>query len=364
MNIVLATGIYPPDLGGPATYTHTLARELAMAGHDVTVVSYGEKNDERREGDEHWWTVVTVRKGGGPLLRWRRFAAALKRSAHDASIVEAFSSISTGVPLMMSGLLVPKRVLRLGGDFFWERYTDNGGTMGLADWMTGAGLHRAIMTKVLRGFDHIVFSTAFQRELYGKHYVRLPASSVIENAVPDNTPVRHTKHDPLRLLFVGRLVKFKNLAAFIFALTQIDDLTLTIAGSGPDAARLQKLADDLRLEHRVVFRDPVHGDDKTALFAEHDLLVLPSITEISPNVALEARSQGLPVLLTEATGLSEYLREGMITAPMITPQDIVTAVRDADSRYADIAADAAALPPKRSWADVAQEHVALFQSLR
>ncbi len=40
MKIVLATGIYPPDIGGPATYSSALAEQLHAKGHDVTVIAY------------------------------------------------------------------------------------------------------------------------------------------------------------------------------------------------------------------------------------------------------------------------------------------------------------------------------------
>jgi glycosyltransferase involved in cell wall biosynthesis len=158
-------------------------------------------------------------------------------------------------------------------------------------------------------------------------------------------------------------VRFKNLAALLLAITDMDDVELTIAGEGPDSLRLRTLAASLRLERRVVFVTAAHGENKAQLFETHDLLILPSITEISPNVALEARAAGLPVLLTDTTGLSDGLREGMTIARLRSPSDIVTAVRDVIARYDAIASAAASPPPRRSWADVAEEHVAMFQGM-
>ena len=42
MKILLATGIYPPESGGPATYTMGLASALRSRGHEVMIVTYGE----------------------------------------------------------------------------------------------------------------------------------------------------------------------------------------------------------------------------------------------------------------------------------------------------------------------------------
>ena len=126
MKIVLATGIYPPDIGGPATYVKNLADELVKIGHEVGVVTYSEKlivNSEK-------CSVMGIKKGF-PIIRWFQYAKTLKKIAKDADIVYAFSSISCGIPVKLARLKKPKKILRLGGDFFWERYTAVGGKRSL-----------------------------------------------------------------------------------------------------------------------------------------------------------------------------------------------------------------------------------------
>ncbi len=44
MKFLLATGIYPPEIGGPATVIAQAAKNLRDAGHDVVVVTYGNEN--------------------------------------------------------------------------------------------------------------------------------------------------------------------------------------------------------------------------------------------------------------------------------------------------------------------------------
>ncbi|MBP9750382.1 MAG: glycosyltransferase, partial [Candidatus Peribacteraceae bacterium] len=165
MKIVLATGIFPPDIGGPATYAANLARELAHIGHRVTVVTYGAARPAT--GD---YGVRAVAKDGGPLLRWRRYAAALREEAKDADVVEAFSSVSAGIPTVFARLRGPKLVLRLGGDFPWERATDRGYPKSLRAWFTEMPASARLIAPILRRFDRLVFSTAYQRELYEKAY--------------------------------------------------------------------------------------------------------------------------------------------------------------------------------------------------
>ncbi len=363
MKIILATGIYPPDIGGPATYVRALAGELHQLGHEVTVITYGELGIKNQESGIH---VVKISKRGGPLFRWSRYSKALRKFAADADIVEAFSSVSVGVPMMLARLKKPKKILRLGGDFVWERYTALGGGLGLREWYNGGkvlGFRFQVLGLILRAFDHIVFSTGFQQEIYRKYYKRLPEHSVIENSLPNDTSSKHIAHSPFRLLILSRLVRFKNYSSLIAALPQLTNASLTIAGDGPEEARLKVQVTELHLDDRVRFLSSVGGAEKKMIIDEHDLLVIPSITEISPNAALEARAAGLPVLLTRETGLSPALTEGMVIAELLTPDQIAKAIRLIITRYDQYAAQAAAPLTQRGWKEVAAEHLRLFEAL-
>lgn len=369
MKIVLATGIYPPDIGGPATYVRALAQEITKRGVEVTVVTYGEIQ-KYRNTEMQKWNVVWVSKSGGPLLRWQRYAKALREHAAQADAIIAFSSVSCGVPLWLARLKVPKKILRLGGDFFWERYTDHGGMKGLREWYRSwfqVSGFRFVMGRLLRTFDHVVFSTGFQQEIYEKHYRHLPPHSVLENAIPESEPAFHKKHEPLRLLYLGRLVGFKNLPNLIRAVEAVCEpplrrsMTLTIVGDGPLLEKLKSHASCLKSP--VTFLPPAHGAEVHRLFSEHDLLVLPSLTEISPNVALEARAYGLPVLLTKETGLSTPFTEGMLLREMNTAEQIQSALLEVLTRYDMLAARAAKCPPNRSWGRIADEFLALLSPL-
>ncbi|MSR87468.1 glycosyltransferase, partial [Candidatus Peribacteria bacterium] len=367
VKIILATGIYPPNIGGPATYVRNLAEELVKKGHDVTVITYA---DRSLQGLKEPWEVVRVPKSGGPLLRWRWYAQALKQHATNADIVECFSSVSCGVPLKMAKLKKPKKILRLGGDFTWERYTDLGRRRSLRGFMAKHPRLRFPMARLLKTFDHIVFSTRFQEDLYTLAFSELPRHSFIENALPalpsvaaQGTPV-HQKHDPMRLLYFGRFVKFKNLDRLLNAVAAVPHVTLTMVGEGPERDTLQTLARTLQLGGRVSIVPSVHSGELENIFAEHDLLVIPSLTEISPNSALESRASGFPVLLTEENGLSAELRTGMMIRPLLTVNDITKAVLEVDHQY-DQVAQAAAAPfmHVRGWDKLADEHIALFESL-
>ena len=358
MKIILATGIYPPTLGGPATYVKALAEELVKKGVEVVVVTYNERTKNQEPRTKENWKVVGVSKGL-PLLRWLSYAHALRKQAADADIVYAFSSVSVGVPVMLANLKC-KKVLRLGGDFFWDRYTGRGGRKGLKEWYKGFRLSKPFLARILKKFDHIVFSSKFQEEIYKENY-KLPEHSVIENAMPTSWQWReHIKREPFRMLTMCRFVRVKNLSSLIKAVSLVPEVFLTIVGDGPTKSSLQSLVKSLKLEGRVAFVSPITGKDKQAIFDIHELLVMPSFSEVSPNSALEATSAGLPVLLTKENGFSKSLIKGMILKDLKTPEEIANAIKEIYDNYQKVEQT---MLPERSWEVVANETLTIFKSL-
>jgi glycosyltransferase involved in cell wall biosynthesis len=112
------------------------------------------------------------------------------------------------------------------------------------------------------------------------------------------------------LLYLGRLHPIKNLVQLLIAWAQIGreakNWTLVIAGwaeQGHDEI-LRKTAADLPYGS-VVFIGPLFGKDKGAAYAHADALVLPSLSEAFPIVALEAWAHAKPVVMTPQSNIPE-----------------------------------------------------------
>ena len=113
---------------------------------------------------------------------------------------------------------------------------------------------------------------------------------------------------PIKLLFVGSLIKRKGLDVLINALTRVrGEYRLTIVGDGPEKESLNRLVIDNGLESNVVFVGTRPPWSIPSIMASHDLLILPSYSEGRPNVILEAMAAGLPVLATDIDGTRELV---------------------------------------------------------
>jgi glycosyltransferase involved in cell wall biosynthesis len=107
---------------------------------------------------------------------------------------------------------------------------------------------------------------------------------------------------PLRLLFVGRLIRVKGLDLLIDALRPVGGVRLTVVGDGPMRRAWERRATglDVRFLGRGV-----------PPFAEAEAVVIPSRDEGLPQVLREALAAGRPVVGARVGGIAEILRDGV-----------------------------------------------------
>ncbi len=165
--------------------------------------------------------------------------------------------------------------------------------------------------------------------------VRRERISVLHNSV---APAAATGEDAARalsvklglgegervILSVGRLSQEKGHADLVAALGHLRSLApdlsfrLVLVGDGPERTRLEEDARARGLSERVVFAG--HHADVRPFYALADVLVLPSYSEGSPNVLLEAMAAGLPVVATAVGGVPEIV-EHEESALLVAPRD-------------------------------------------
>ncbi len=141
-----------------------------------------------------------------------------------------------------------------------------------------------------------------------------------------------------RFLHVGRLIPLKAVDLLLRAVTlaaKTVDLELHLIGDGPERPRLERLAQELELGDRVVFRGFVPQSQCPAALADADALVLPSLHECGGAVVLEAMAMRLPIIATRWGGPADYLDDtcGMLVEPT-APEPFVHTLREALIRLA------------------------------
>ena len=105
---------------------------------------------------------------------------------------------------------------------------------------------------------------------------------------------------------IGRLVKEKNYETFIRAAAQVPRAAFFIIGNGPELKKLKAESRMSKVDDRFFFIDPT-GDDARYLKA-FDIFVMSSIKEGLPYILLEAMAAELPIIVTEAGGIPEIIK--------------------------------------------------------
>ncbi|GAB3248699.1 glycosyltransferase [Chitinimonas naiadis] len=111
------------------------------------------------------------------------------------------------------------------------------------------------------------------------------------------------------------------LRAFALVHAHTPATRLTIAGSGPEAERLQALAEELGLQAVVHFAGRLDREAMAALYRDADVMLNPSLADNMPNSVLEAMASGVPVVSTDVGGIP-YIVENGVTALLVKPGDV------------------------------------------
>ena len=116
----------------------------------------------------------------------------------------------------------------------------------------------------------------------------------------------------IKLLFVGRIMPTKGLELLLFAMGDLisqHDIQLDVIGDGGDLLYCKKLARKLSIEKNVHFRGFM--DKKTLLgyYQQCDIFVFPSLREASGNVIFEAMSCAKPLIVSNAGGPGEVVKD-------------------------------------------------------
>jgi glycosyltransferase involved in cell wall biosynthesis len=175
---------------------------------------------------------------------------------------------------------------------------------------------------------------AFARELADSTGVSIDKISVQHNAIRRQPSVNAADVHALRkrlgidgervLLSVGRLSREKAHVDLLEAFKHLREtkpdisLKLIMVGDGPERARLEAATESLECKEHVVFAGQI--SDVRTFYALADVFALPSLSEGSPNVLLEAMAANLPIVATAVGGVPEMVASNE-SALLVPPND-------------------------------------------
>ena len=377
MRVLIATGIFEPEVGGPATYAPRLARQFVSAVNSVAVITYSATPSKDSDKDYPFKLVRIVR--GNRILNRIRFFFAAYREAKKCDLIYTLDWFAAGLPVALPAKLLGKPyVVRVGGDYLWEqKYLESGRKpLTLREFYT-SGIYRRsgyaisfrLIRFVLSGARHVIFNSNPQRELYIRFYGLAPARvSTIFNPVPEiSSALKNDASRKNEFVYWGRFIVMKNLDTLIraFARARLPaGYTLTLIGDGPRKVELEQLVGELGLHTRVTFERTQPRDAVLERVKDARAFVLPSWTDISPNQVAEALALGLPGLVTGENylSISDRLPE---TLDPHSVEDVAAKLEKLadDGYYRDYVKKWRAISFSHDWNAVYREHKYLFEKI-
>lgn len=313
MNITIATGLYPPEIGGPATYATMLAQDLPARDITVTVVPFG-------------WVRRYPK-----VVRHAAYLWKLWKESKQADVIYALDPMSVGVPALLVARLRRKPFLiRLGGDYAWEQGRIRFGVRQTLDEYVASMDQAPRMVQLFAKIQTFVVSRAV-RVIVPSRYL----SGVVQQwgVNPDKIHVIYSALFPLlvsgtrdelrsqlnfsqpTIVSAARLVPWKGFRVLIDVVAGLKEhyphISLIIVGDGEEMPKLKAQVAKRGLVQHVRFTGRISKEALGATIKAADVFVLNTAYEGLSHQLIEVMDIGTPIVTTTAGGNPELITDGV-----------------------------------------------------
>ena len=207
-------------------------------------------------------------------------------------------------------------------------YTPHGGTLHYS--MTSPiGVVYLLLERILKQrTDGFIFESQFSEDTYIQKMGKIAGlHKVIHNGLYANEfATVEPDGSSQDFVFIGEIRKLKGIEILLNAmanLRQNHNLSLLIAGTGPDTGWLNQQITNLGLDGNVTVSPPIYP--ATRAFAMGRCIVIPSLAESFPYIVLEAIAARMPVITTRVGGIPEIF--GSYADQLIPPGEEMALAR-------------------------------------
>ncbi len=318
MKVLIATGLYPPDIGGPATYTKFLERHFPRHGIAFAVAAFS-----------------AVRKYPR-LIRHLIYIVVLMKKARSMDVIYALDTVSVGVPaLLVSRLMRKKLYLRVPGDYAWEQGQQRFGiTRTLDEYLkdpvrpVGVRVLAWLQTRVARSATRVIVPSDYMKgvvEAWGvipQNITRI-YSALNPISVPATKETLRTQfaYTGFVVTTAARLTPWKGIDALIEAVctlhTEGVDISLDVIGDGTERAHLSTLIQEKNADSYIHLRGMLGKQELAERIKASDVFVLNTSYEGLSHQLIEVMDIGTPIITTSVGGNGELItheEEGILIA--------------------------------------------------
>ena len=324
--ILITTGIFPPDIGGPASYAVTMGQKTSGLAN-ITVVTYSSKLSYKSDQELPFKVVRVWRKWPKPLKHIIYFFRVFKLASKN-DVIYSLNAVSAGLPSLLVAKIRRKRFLvKIVGDYAWEMAVQkNKSSFLINDFQaaTKKGWIKLLAKTqywVCRKADGVIVPSQYIADIVRGWGTKPNKIHLIYNGV-DFKKSELTKEDARKkigipgniILSSGRLVPWKGFRMLIKIMPKVLEINqffrLIIIGDGPEMNNLKTIVRNMGLDRKVYLVGKKSKEDMALYLAASDMFILNSGYEGFSHQILEAMAAGVPVIASAMGGNKEVVNQG------------------------------------------------------
>ena len=313
MNILITVGIFPPDIGGPASFVPKISDFLIENGHNVKIICLSEVGNIHTEDN---LDVIRVKRSNNLPIRWIKTIYQIVKNGRRSDLIFVNG---LGLESAIANLILQKQLIRkIVGDPVWERaYNKKRTTESFDDFQNNKHSFLIEVQKLLRNWSinsaEIVITPSDHLKSFVSGIGYSKKILKINNGVniTDINRANESKAD-INLIIISRLVVQKNINIVIEAMKLLDNknLKLSIIGEGGEFSKLESAIHDLNLQNQVQLLGKIDNNKISQFLLTADIFIQASDYEGLPHSVLEAINYEVPILSTETGGCKDLLNDG------------------------------------------------------
>ncbi len=311
MRVLVTVGIFPPDIGGPATFVPKIANYFQNElNYEIEILTL---SDSKNLDIKDKFFVKRIDRNLPIIYRWLKTILTIYKLGKNKDLIFVNG---LGTETTIANIFLKKKIIRkIVGDPVWERaynkgkISENFDEFQVKNYGVSISLQKKVRNFSIKNSDLVITPSHnlknFILNLGFKNKIETINNGI---TIPEESSKKFT-NDQTNITIVSRLVTHKNIEKIIAAISELNNplIKLNIIGDGPELNKLQSIA--LRSNHKenIIFHGKLHRDDINNIFLNSDIYVQASDYEGLPHSLLEAMSYGIPVLCTPVGECKELL---------------------------------------------------------
>jgi len=313
MDILITVGIFPPDIGGPASFVPKIAKYLINKGHNVKIICLSDKEHLTYKDDIN---VIRINRNSPIIFRWLKTIVKIYSNSKKSDLIFVNG---LGTETTIANLFIRKKVIRkIVGDPVWERvYNKNLIDESFDDFQENNHGLSISLQKMIRNWSINKSNLIITPSQHLKNFI--DKIGFDKNIFVINNGVNIEQHNKvvlenniIQLLVVSRLVSQKNIDSIIKAVKVMENenIILNIVGEGSEINNLKLLVKKYELDKKINFIGKIENTKLNEYLKNADIFIQASNYEGLPHSILEAMNFEIPILSTDVGGCSVLLNKG------------------------------------------------------